>query len=47
MGILQKLFGTYSEREVKRILPIQQQVLDLEEKYRGMSDAELKAVTLP
>ena len=45
MGILQKLFGTYSEREVKRILPIQQQVLDLEEKYRGMSDAELKAVT--
>ncbi len=45
MGILQKLFGTYSEREVKRILPIQQQVLALEDKYRNMSDAELRAVT--
>ena len=45
MGVLQKIFGTYSERELKRIYPIQKKVLDLEEKFRGMSDAELKACT--
>ena len=45
MGIIQKIFGTYSEREVKRILPLQQKVLELEETYKAMSDHELKAVT--
>ncbi|MCI8648652.1 MAG: preprotein translocase subunit SecA [Anaerotruncus sp.] len=45
MGLFQKLFGTYSERELKRIYPIQKKVLELEEKYRAMSDKELKAVT--
>ncbi len=45
MGIMQKIFGTYSERELKRIYPIQKKVLDLEEKYRAMSDEELKACT--
>ncbi len=45
MGVLQKIFGTYSERELKRIYPIQKKVLDLEEKFRGMSDTELKACT--
>jgi len=42
---MQKIFGTYSERELKRIYPIQKKVLDLEEKYRAMSDEELKACT--
>lgn len=45
MGIMSKIFGTYSERELKRIYPIQKQVLDLEDKYRAMSDEQLKAVT--
>lgn len=45
MGVFQKIFGTYSERELKRVYPIQKKVLDLEEKYRAMSDAELKACT--
>ncbi len=45
MGIMQKIFGTYSERELKRIYPIQKKVLELEEKYRAMSDEELKACT--
>ena len=45
MGIMQKIVGTYSERELKRIYPIQKKVLDLEEKYRAMSDEELKACT--
>ena len=45
MGLLQKLFGNYSEKEIKRIRPLQQQVLDLEEKYAAMSDDELKGMT--
>ena len=40
MGVLQKIFGTYSERELKRIYPIQKKVLDLEEKFRERGDAE-------
>lgn len=45
MGLIQKIFGTYSQRELKRIYPIQQKVLALEETYRAMTDDELKAVT--
>ena len=45
MGLLQKLFGNYSEKEIKRILPLQKAVLDLEEKYSKFSDDELKAMT--
>lgn len=45
MGVIQKLFGTYSERELKRVYPIQKKVLELEEKYRAMSDADLKGCT--
>ena len=45
MGLIKKLFGSYSERELKRVYPIQQKVLALEETYKAKSDAELKAVT--
>ena len=45
MGLLQKLFGNYSEKEIKRIRPLQEQVLSLEEKYAAMSDDELKGMT--
>ena len=45
MGILDKIIGTYSNREMKRIKPIMQQVLDLEHIYSEMSDAELKSQT--
>ena len=45
MGIMKKIFGSYSSRELKRIEPIQQQVLDLDEKYKAMPDSELKAQT--
>ena len=45
MGLLQKIFGNYSEKEIKRIKPLQQQVLDLEEKYAAFSDDELKGMT--
>ena len=45
MGLLQKIFGNYSEKELKRIYPIQQKVLDLESKYAAMSEEELKGTT--
>ena len=45
MGLLNALFGNYSQKEIKRILPLQQKVLGLEEEYRGLSDEELKGKT--
>ena len=45
MSIISKLFGNYSAREIKRIIPLQQRVLALEEEYKALSDAELKAKT--
>ena len=45
MGLLNVLFGNYSQKEIKRILPLQQKVLGLEEEYRGLSDEELKGKT--
>ena len=45
MGLLTKLFGTYSSREMKNIKPVMQKVLDLEPKYAAMSDGELTAMT--
>ena len=45
MGLLNVLFGNYSQKEIKRILPLQQKVLELEEEYRGLSDEELKGKT--
>ncbi len=45
MGLFDKLFGSYSERELKRIEPIKNKVLELEPKYSGMSDADLRAQT--
>ena len=45
MNLLKSLFGSYSKRELKRIDPIVKQVLALEDKYKAMSEEELKAVT--
>ena len=45
MGLLSKIFGNYSERELKRVEQSKQAVLDLEQKYSAMSDAELKGQT--
>ena len=45
MGLLTKLFGTRSEREVKRIMPTVAQILALEEQYKAMPEEELKAKT--
>ncbi len=45
MGLFDKIFGTYSEREIKKIVPLQKQVLGLADRYAAMSEAELKGQT--
>ncbi len=45
MGLLDKIFGNYSEKEVKRIKPLLSKVLSLEDEYKKLSDSELKAKT--
>ena len=45
MNILKALFGNYSKRELKRIQPICDKVLSLEDKYKAMSEKELKNQT--
>ena len=46
MSIITKLFGTRSEREVKKLEKIVEQIEALEEKYKAMSDAELQNTTV-
>ncbi len=45
MGLLKKLFGDYSQKEVKRIRPLCNKVLDLEEEYSRLTDEQLQAKT--
>lgn len=45
VSLLKKLFGTTSEKEIKRIMPIVNAVEALADKYAEMTDAELRAVT--
>lgn len=44
-NILSRFFGNYSKREIKRITPLVNQVIALDEKYQAMSEEELKAQT--
>ena len=41
MGLLDAIFGNYSKKELAKIEPIKNKVLDLETKYSAMSDKEL------
>ena len=45
MGLLTKLFGSHSDRELKRIYPLADAVDALEGEYRALSDEQLKAKT--
>ena len=45
MSFLKKIFGDYSSREIKRIMPLQKRVLALESEYAALTDEELKAKT--
>ena len=44
-SIIEKFIGTYSDRELKRITPVMEQVLSLESKMASLSDSELTAMT--
>ena len=45
MGIIQKLFGTHSEHELKRIYPIVDKIEALRPSMQALTDEELKAKT--
>ncbi len=45
MGLIKLIFGDYSKKEVKRVTPIKNKVLALEEEYSKLSDKELQAKT--
>ncbi len=45
MSLMDKIFGNYSKKELKRIEPILNKVLALEEEYKSLSDADLRAKT--
>ncbi len=45
MGFLTKIFGDYSTKEIKRIKPLCNKVLDLEEEFSKLTDEQLQAKT--
>ena len=45
MGLLDKIFGSYSERELKKIYPIADAIERLDKSYAALSDGELQAKT--
>ena len=45
MGFLDKIFGTHSDHELKRIRPIADKVDALEEEYKKLTDAQLRGKT--
>ena len=46
MGFLEKLFGTYSEREVKKLQSIADKIESLDESMQKLTDEELQAKTI-
>ena len=45
MGIFSKIFGSYSEKEVKRIIPIVDKIETFDESMQALSDDEIKGKT--
>ena len=45
MGLMEKIFGSYSDRELKKIEPLVNKVMSLEGEMEKLSDAELKEKT--
>ena len=45
MAFLEKIFGNFSDKELKKIRPVADKVIALEGKYKAYTDAELQAVT--
>ncbi len=45
MGLLDKIIGTYSQRQVKKVIPIVDKIEALAPTYKAMSDEELRGMT--
>lgn len=45
MGLIQKIFGTYSDKQIKKITPIVDKIEALGPQYASMSDAEMRSMT--
>ncbi len=45
MSLMRKIFGNYSERELKRIMPQKDKVLSFEEEYKKLTDEQLRGKT--
>ena len=45
MGILEKIFGSRSQREIKKLQPMVDKIISLEEQYKALSEEELKGKT--
>ncbi len=45
MSIIEKLFGTHSDKEIKRITPLVDKIEALDEQMQALSDSELRAKT--
>ena len=45
MGLFTKIFGTYSERELKKIYPLADAIEALDKEYAALSDDQLRAKT--
>ncbi len=45
MGLFDKIFGTYSDRELKRVKPIADKVMELENDMASLSDTQLRDKT--
>ena len=45
MGLITKIFGTRSQREIKKIQPLVDKILALEEEYKALSEDALRGKT--
>ena len=45
MGLFEKIFGTYSSREIKKIIPIINKIDSYEEEFKKLTDEELRNKT--
>ena len=46
MGLFEKVFGSYSDRELKKIAPLANKVLDLDKEMMSLSEEQLKSKTM-
>ncbi|MBQ8163745.1 MAG: preprotein translocase subunit SecA, partial [Clostridia bacterium] len=45
MGLFSKIFGTYSDHQIKKIIPIVDKIESLAPRFEDMSDSEMRAMT--